>query len=100
MVDLACPYCGRPLYMDRIGVRLPPLKAAILDAVRAAGDLGATAETIIARAYERRRYPQRNAIKAHIWQINELLEDTEYRIVCEQWHWRLERRRKQKGNMK
>jgi hypothetical protein len=77
----------------RIGVRLPPLKAAILDAVRAAGDLGANAETIMARVYERRRWPQRNAIKAHIWQINELLESTEYNIVCEQWHWRLERRR-------
>lgn len=75
----------------RLGVRLPVFKAAILDAIKMAGDIGISSQELIDK-FER---PIRViAIKSHIFQINEILEDTDWRIVTDGGRWHLVKRRK------
>jgi hypothetical protein len=76
-------------------VRLPPLKAMIFDAIKAAGEEGITSYGVISSVYQTRRKPSQEAIKSHIWQINDLLEETNYVIKSDRdvrgngAHWRL-----------
>ena len=84
-----CTECHQPLREVRLGVRLPVFKAAILDAIKMAGDIGISSQELIDK-FER---PIRViAIKSHIWQINEILEDVGWRIEPEgrgdnaRWH--------------
>ena len=65
-------------------MRMPPLKARIVDAIKAAGDIGITWEELhhdIYRGYAQLRAP--SSMRTHIWQINDLLEATDWRIVAE-----------------
>jgi hypothetical protein len=66
---------------------MPALKAAIFTAVKASGDLGISSVELLAEAYSDKPPPQREAIKAHISQINELLEETRFRIVSIDRRW-------------
>jgi hypothetical protein len=74
---LICPLCKQPLAYERVGIRLPPLKAKIFDAIKASGDEGITSAGVISSAYQGRERPPTTAIKAHVWQINSLLEETD-----------------------
>jgi hypothetical protein len=93
---MTCPYCHA---VEVFGVRLPSLKAAILDRIRHAGDIGVTSLEIVADLYRDRRSVSLNTVKAHIRQINTLLEETDWIIRSERWHgstecrWCLGRRR-------
>lgn len=79
-----CRHCGQPLHGQRLGVYLPPLKAAIFDAIHAGGDLGASTEDLqqLAIWADRRtqKLPAAVTIRAHIWQINEFLAETDWRV--------------------
>lgn len=75
-----CSYCGQPLPEIRLGVRLTPLKARIFDLIQRGGqdgiDRGDLFELVFGGAGQ-----CRETLKAHIHQINELIEDSGYRIV-------------------
>jgi hypothetical protein len=87
-----CPMCRQRVAAERLGVRLSPLKAAIVDMVRASGNVGITSVEIIAELYVDRRPVLATAIKAHIWQINDLLECTDWQIYSDRRRWFLGRR--------
>jgi hypothetical protein len=72
---------------------LSALKAAIVDRIKAAGDIGITSEEIIADLYRDRRSVSPTTIKAHIDQINDLLMNTDWRIASDHRRWFLSRRR-------
>ena len=76
-----CPYCGGPLIDFRLGVRLSPLKARIFDLVQRAGRDGISGVDLHELAYTGTARPGAATIKAHIHQINEVLDGTGYRIV-------------------
>jgi hypothetical protein len=61
---------------QRLGVRLPPLKAAIFDVVKCRGRHGVTMQELQG-IFE---LCSLNTVRAHIWGINELLEDVGWRI--------------------
>ena len=85
-----CPYCRQPIATARVGVRLSALKAGIFDQVKAAGDAGiATAELLNSDLYCDRRLVGPAAIKAHVWQINEMLDGTGWRIASDRRRWTL-----------
>jgi hypothetical protein len=87
-----CPYCKQPIVESRAGVRLPPIKAAIFDAIKAAGPCGITSRGVLSSVYEARAKPSKNAVKSHVWQINEALENTDLIIKSSAGHWRLTQR--------
>jgi hypothetical protein len=88
-----CPYCRQSIKHERYGVPLPPLKAGILDAIKCAGDIGVTsAEIVDGPLYRERRRASHDTVKAHIWQINELLEATAFSITSDRRRWYLRRR--------
>ena len=75
-----CPHCQQPIAIERAGVRLPPLKAAIFDAIKAAGAIGVSTDELIASLYDGRAV-SRETIKAHVNQINDRLAETDYQII-------------------
>ena len=87
-----CPYCRQVVRAERCGVLLTLLKAGIFDAIKAGGDIGVTSwEIIHGPAYFDREPVGLEAIKAHVWQINEVLID--HVIVSDRRRWYLRRRR-------
>jgi hypothetical protein len=78
--------------MTRLGVRLPPLKAAIVDKIRAAGDIGITSAELVADVYFDRRAVSAATVKAHVFQINDQLVSTDWRIRSDRRRWFLCRR--------
>jgi hypothetical protein len=82
-----CMSCGRPLPERRCGVVLPPIKAALFDAVARAGDAGIGDDKIIAELYVVTTplavARAKAAIKVHVCQINARLAGTGYVIVCQ-----------------
>lgn len=94
-----CPHCHRPLTEVREGVLMPTLKARIFDAVAATGDNGITARELINAVYtgDYRAPVTLATIRAHIWQINDLLEDTRVRIRCLERRWWVLVRSKRRG---
>jgi hypothetical protein len=87
-----CPACHQPIATERLGVRLPPLKAAILDRIKAAGELGVTSEEIVGDLYSDRRAVSVTTIKAHVNQLNDLLAGTDRHIRSDRRRWFLGRR--------
>jgi hypothetical protein len=80
---ICCPKCHQPLRTERFGVPMPPLKARIFDAVKAAGDSGISTRELFNVIYESARAPRSIAtVRTHILMINDLLEETDLRIVC------------------
>src|SRR5262245_15899559 len=91
--SIFCPHCHQLVRKIRLGVSMPPLKAAILDAIKAAGDVGVTsAELITSDVYKDRRPIGRGGIKSHVAQINDLLAATDWCVRAEgrgahaRWH--------------
>jgi hypothetical protein len=79
-----CPNCGAPIRPKRLGVKMTPLKVRIFDAVRRSGDIG-IATTELAGMLEL----QTITVRAHIWQINDVIDDTGYKIVSVDRRYRL-----------
>ena len=75
----ACPTCGQKLPLKQFGVPMPAKKARIIDMILRAGSEGAPCDAVYQRLFS---HTSRNTVKAHIWQINELLAETGYRIVA------------------
>jgi DNA-binding winged helix-turn-helix (wHTH) protein len=80
MSDGTCPHCGRPLLAARLGVRLSPLKTRIFDALTRAGPDGIDADELFAMVFSGRAV-LRTVLKSHVSQINDLLVETDFRIV-------------------
>jgi hypothetical protein len=78
MTGELCPRCQRPCPEIRFGVPLTPLKARIFDAVRRAGPDGIAGDAIIR---ELGLPVCRTTLKSHVWQINDRLAESGYRIV-------------------
>lgn len=88
-----CPTCHRPYGDERLGVRLPPLKARLLDLVKQSGDVGVSTTELREDLYrDRERKVSLVTVRMHIQQINELLANTAWRIRTEgqrdvaRWH--------------
>jgi hypothetical protein len=60
----------------RLGVRLPPLKAAIFDVIKCRGKHRVTQQELQG-IFE---LPSLVTVRAHIWGINQLIEDVGWRI--------------------
>jgi hypothetical protein len=78
-----CPHCHQNIGVERFGVRLSPLKARIVDMVKAAGDVGITAREIGDDIYRGMRERRPNTVGVHIFQINELLAATTWVIAAD-----------------
>ena len=76
-----CSACGQEIPHTRLGVRLSPLKVRIFDIIRRAGIDGIAADDLVGLAYDGRDKPSRNGLKSHIWQINDVISDTGFRIA-------------------
>jgi len=78
-----CEACGQPLRMQRGGVFMSPLKAAIFDAIVAAGDIGvSTAELMRLDVWRDRKPVKPVTIRMHVLQTNDALCDSPWRIVA------------------
>jgi ATP/maltotriose-dependent transcriptional regulator MalT len=89
MTGKFCPRCHQPLRFERAGVRLTERKAAILDAIKASGDVGLSSQEL---AYALR--VTKTCVKSHVWQLNAILEETDWHIVADGRRWCLVRRRR------
>ena len=75
---MKCPHCGQPI-RRRLGVTLPPTKAALFDAI---AKKPVHIERLMALLYP--GAPQslaRTRIAAHVNQLNYLIEETGFRVV-------------------
>jgi hypothetical protein len=89
-----CALCRQPIFTERLGVRLTPLKAGILDAIKRAGELGITSVEIVGGpVFADRERPNSDSIKSHVWQINDQLDGTPWIIVSDRRRWFLQRRK-------
>jgi hypothetical protein len=85
-----CPSCGqriRPERPERFGVQLTSFKARLVDIIKDAGKLGVSTDDIMRTLYLDRPKVGPATVKAHVWQINELLSETNYSIVSDQRRW-------------
>jgi hypothetical protein len=88
-----CPHCHQQIAHERLGVRLTPLKAAIVDRIKRAGDVGISSEGLVHDLYFDRKPVSMTTLKAHVFQINELLAATDWVIASDRRRWFLRRRR-------
>jgi hypothetical protein len=82
MTQRRCPYCQQVLPEFRLGVRFPNgVKARIFDLVQRGGVDGIPCNELHAIMFDQ-RYGKlaTKTLKAHVNQINELIEDSGYRI--------------------
>jgi hypothetical protein len=89
-----CPHCHQPIGAvgaERLGVRLTPLKAAIVDQIKCAGDIGISSEELMYALWDRDTVCI-STVKAHVWQINSVLEETDWVIRSDSRRWFLSRR--------
>jgi hypothetical protein len=93
VLDTCFRYSCVTITTERLGVRLPPLKAAIFDRIKAAGDIGISSTQIITDLYFDRRPVGVTTIKAHISQLNDLFAGSDWRICSDRRRWFLHRRR-------
>ena len=91
--DLKCHHCGQALPEMRLGVRLTPFKARLFDLVRRSGINGIHSDDLYSLLYPDGD-GSRHTLKAHIWQINELIADEGYRIEGRGSFYRLVKMRK------
>jgi hypothetical protein len=47
-----CPTCHQPFAVERLGVRLTPLKAALFDRIKCAGDIGVSSTELVGELYD------------------------------------------------
>jgi hypothetical protein len=77
-VTRRCECCGQPLTI-RLGVRLTPLKADLFDLVEKSGSAGISAEALAQRVLAPHQR-SRNTVNQHIYQINDLLGETDFEL--------------------
>lgn len=77
---MICPHCHARIGCERLGVHLSPLKARILDLIKAAGEVGISARQVSNEVYRDLPARRPNTVGVHVYQINELLEDTGAKI--------------------
>jgi hypothetical protein len=82
-----CPHCLQLIRSERFGVPMSALKADILDRIKAAGEIGVASDEIIADLYCDRRPVKNAVIKAHVFQINDLLASGDWRICSDRRRW-------------
>jgi hypothetical protein len=75
-----CPHCGAAGDFAG-GVHMPARKAAIFRSIKAAGDIGISSRELAIGLYGDDRKPRLETVKAHVGQINDLLEETSFKIV-------------------
>jgi hypothetical protein len=82
MRDRRCPYCDQVLPEFRLGVRFPNgVKARIFDLVQRGGVDGIPSDELHATVFDaHERKPAKKLLSVHVNQINELIEDSGYRI--------------------
>ena len=73
-----CPTCHQPITIERLGVRMSPLKARLVDRIKQSGDLGITVRELIDDLFGGAR--TRNCVSQHLKHINDLLEETDWVI--------------------
>lgn len=80
-----CPHCGAVLKFNRVGIRLTPIKARLFDLIKASGDIGTSLTELASTVYPQASSPSRyvDSVKSHINQMNDILVETEYRIVAD-----------------
>ena len=76
---MRCDNCGQALPEIRLGVRLTPFKARLFDLVKGGGINGIHSDDLYSLLYPEGG-SSRHTLKAHIWQINEMIADEGYRI--------------------
>jgi hypothetical protein len=86
-----CPHCHQSTDDIRLGIRLMPLKAALFDRIKAAGDIGITTTEIISDVYHDRSLVKPNTVKAHVSQINDLFAGTDWHIHSHHRRWFLQK---------
>jgi hypothetical protein len=74
-----CSRCGQPLPDIRLGVRLTPLKARIFDLIQRGGEDGIAVDDLFNIVFPDGSV-KRDTLKSHVWQINDAIEDSGYRI--------------------
>jgi hypothetical protein len=62
-----CPHCHQHIAVERLGVRLSPLKARLFDRIKAAGEIGISARELVDDLY--RGSKTRNCLSQHIKQL-------------------------------
>lgn len=70
---------------------MTPLKAQIVDAIKRSGDIGISSEELMYALWERDAVSA-DTVKAHVWQINSLLEETDWLIRSDRRRWFLQQR--------
>lgn len=81
-----CQKCGQSLPDVRLGSKLTPLKAMIFDIIKHAGNNGIEWGDLFEMVWKDQPTHRRKALKAHIWQINDLIEDSGWKIVGRQYY--------------
>jgi Fe2+ or Zn2+ uptake regulation protein len=90
-----CQHCHQPLMHMRAGVRLTPLKARIFDLIKASSEHGISARELEREIYRGPKQRRPDTIRVHIWQINDLLLDTDVVIRADEWRrWYIASRRR------
>ena len=80
----SCPHCHQPLRHVRLGICLPQRKAELFDSIKVTGDAGITSHELWVMHYvNEKRDAEMNVIKSHINQINDLLVETDFKIVAD-----------------
>ena len=75
-----CPKCGQALPVTRAGVAMSALKPRIFDAIKRTGPDGIECADLYELIFATRG-SSRETMKAHVWQLNELIADEGYRIA-------------------
>jgi DNA-binding NarL/FixJ family response regulator len=81
-----CPTCHQPVRNARMGVFLSPRRAEVVDAIRQAGEHG-----IELCGLADQLGITRWTVKSHVYQINEMLAETDWRIRSDRCGYRLVR---------
>jgi hypothetical protein len=75
---MTCPTCGQPVVETRCGIKLTPIKVRIFDLIQRSGEEGIPSTALNILVFDGMASP--NTVKAHIWQINNVIEDEGWRI--------------------
>ena len=82
MVVKRCPCCHQTLKSERLGLPMPPVKAAIFDEIKNSGWVGISSRSIIAQVWPDEK-PGIANVRNHVAQLNDMLEETNFVIACE-----------------
>ena len=75
-----CPTCQQQMPEIRLVVRMPPIKARMFDLIMISGDEGGPAYQLNREIWDGKALM--NNIRSHVKQLNDMLEDTGYKIMA------------------